>query len=308
MVMIWPTVLQQDPKREQLIRNSHRIRLISLLLLQAFYLTTIVRIDAADQTKGSSSDSQQSGSSEFVGTPWTGEAGITESVADIQTRQKQANLAPKSPVGLMRARLRAAAPRTASSVTAPNLASSPGGDVPKAAPAPRIAQTTGVNFLASSSSSGPWPPDTMGDVGPSQILVCLNNQFVSFNKNGVADGALNVSPDNFFASVGGTTYGTSDPRVRYDRLSRRWFITIITINTPNYVLIAVSSGPQVTSTSSFTFYRFQHDLVGTTPNSDTGGFADYDTLGVDANALYIGANIFNAAGTSFIGTTGFVVN
>ena len=300
--------IMKTNKRERLLRNSHGIRLISFLLLQGFYLTTVLRIDAADQPQGSSATSQQSGSSEVVGTPWTGLPGITESVADIQARQAQVNLAPKPLVGLMRARLRAAAPLAAPSVTELRVASSSGGNVPKTAPAPRIAQTTGVNFQASSSSSGPWPPDTMGDVGPSQILVCLNNQFVSFNKNGVADGALNVTPNNFFTSVGGTTYGTSDPRVRYDRLSQRWFITIITVNTPNYVLIAVSSGPQVTSTSSFTFYRFQHDLVGTTPNPDTGGFADYDTLGVDANALYIGANIFNAAGTIWLGSTGYVVN
>ncbi|MEI6785473.1 MAG: hypothetical protein WCQ21_31660, partial [Verrucomicrobiota bacterium] len=136
----------------------------------------------------------------------------------------------------------------------------------------------------------------------------MNNRFISFSKSGTADGALNLTPDTFFASVGGTAYHTTDPRVRYDRLSKRWFITMITVNIPNDILLAVSSGPQVASTSSFAFYRFQHDMVGTTTNSDTGGFADYDTLGVDANALYIGVNVFNAAGTSWLGSTGFVVN
>lgn len=241
----------------------------------------------------------------MVGIPWTGTPGINESVAVIQARQQQSEHGPRSPSWLIRPRLRDTSPRKQadSVVTAESPASASA-----TALGPLIAQTTGVSFLASANSTGPWPPDTMGDVGPSQILVCLNNQFISFNKNGTADGALNVTPDNFFASVGGTTYGTSDPRVRYDRLSQRWFITMITVNTPNYVLIAVSSGPQVSSTSSFTFYRFQHDLVGATPNSDTGGFADYDTLGVDANALYIGANIFDSLGIIWIGSTGFVVN
>src|SRR5262249_49943022 len=101
--------------------------------------------------------------------------------------------------------------------------------------------------------------------------------------------------------------GTSDPRVRFDRLSGRWFLSCISVDTPNRICLAVSSDATITGTSSFTFFNFQHDLVGTTPNSDTGGLADYDTLGIDANALYVGANIFNATGKSFLGTTGYVV-
>ncbi|HEV2472869.1 MAG TPA: hypothetical protein VGS41_09405, partial [Chthonomonadales bacterium] len=62
----------------------------------------------------------------------------------------------------------------------------------------------------------------------------------------------------------------------------------------------------ITGSSSFTFFQFQQDLVGPTPNEDTGGFADYDTLGVDANALYIGVNEFESNGG--FDTTGFVVN
>src|ERR1039458_1177496 len=100
----------------------------------------------------------------------------------------------------------------------------------------------------------------------------------------------------FFASVLHSS-STSDPRVRFDRLSGRWFITMITVNTPNFVLIAVSSGPTITSASSFTFFSFQ---------ASSSNFGDYDTLGVDANALYIGVNVFS--GNSFVNTTGFVVN
>src|ERR1051325_4648922 len=136
----------------------------------------------------------------------------------------------------------------------------------------------------------------MGDVGPDQIVVCVNGRIRSYTKAGVADGALNATTDNFFASVlGGSS--TSDPRVRFDRLSRRWFITMITVNTPNFVLIAVSSGPTITSSASFSFYSFA---------ADASDFGDYDTLGVDAKALYIGVNVFN--GNSFVNTTGFVVN
>jgi len=136
-------------------------------------------------------------------------------------------------------------------------------------------------------------------------MVIVNGRIRVFDKSGNL-GAFNATTDDFFNSV--RSAGTSDPHARYDRLSQRWFITMIDVATPNRILIAVGSGPTITGSGSFTFFQFQHDLVGATPNSDTGGFGDYDTLGVDKFALYIGVNVFNAAGTSFLGTTGFVVN
>ena len=173
-------------------------------------------------------------------------------------------------------------------------------------PAPLIPQLVGTSFLGIHLfESGYIPPDSMGAVGPTQLLLIANGRIKVFNKDGTL-GPLNTTTDNFFNSV--RSAGTSDPRARYDRLSQRWFITMIDVATDNRVLLAVSSGPTITSAGSFTFFQFQHDLVGPTPNSDTGGFADYDSLGVDRFALYIGINVFNAAGTAFLGTTGFVVN
>ncbi len=173
-----------------------------------------------------------------------------------------------------------------------------GGTAPSGSPGPLPPQTVGTSFLGAqlSDTIGYVPPDSMADVGTDQIVVCVNGRIRTFDKNGVADGALDTPTDNFFASVLGSS-STSDPRVRFDRLSGHWFITMITVNTPNFVLVAVSSGPTITSTSSFTFYSFQ---------ADPSNFGDYDTLGVDASALYIGLNIFN--GNSFVNTTGFVVN
>jgi hypothetical protein len=81
----------------------------------------------------------------------------------------------------------------------------------------------------------------------------------------------------------------------------------IPLSGANRILIAVSSGPTITGVSSFSFFQFQHDLVAPTPNSDTGGFADYPSLGVDNNALYIGANIFNSSQTALLGTSGYVI-
>ncbi len=165
----------------------------------------------------------------------------------------------------------------------------------------RSPQPAGTSFLAMTvSMSGSIPPDTQGCVGPTQIIVCANGRIRSFNKNGVL-GALDVSTNTFFNSVRNGS-GTSDPRVRFDPLTNKWYILIINVSTPNRILLAVSSGPTITDTSSFTFFQFQQDLVA--PAGNTGQLADYPTLGIDSQALYIGANMF---GASFAGTTGWVI-
>jgi hypothetical protein len=181
----------------------------------------------------------------------------------------------------------------------------PGG-APSAPTASLTPQTLGTNFTGATISDTPGfvPPDTMGAVGPTQYIVTVNGRFRSFSKTtGLADGALNVDPDVFFSLV--RTENTSDPRVRYDRLSGRWFITMIDVNgTDNRILIAVSSGSAVTSASNFTFFDIPSD--STSPTRTSSDFADYDTLGIDTNALYIGTNVFSGTG-AFKGTDGYVV-
>jgi hypothetical protein len=152
----------------------------------------------------------------------------------------------------------------------------------------------------------------MGSVGPDQILVHTNGRVKLFDKTGApapSGTPLDVDDDAFWNSVR-DGFPVSDPHVEYDRLSGRWFLTIINIppSGANRVLIAVSSGPMITDEDTFTFFQFQFDQVGTTPNVDTGKFADYPTLGVDGLALYIGVNVFDSSAGGFSDTTAFVVN
>src|SRR5438445_747943 len=78
-----------------------------------------------------------------------------------------------------------------------------------------------------------FPPDSMGAAGPGQFIVAVNGRVRSFNKaTGLADGVLNADTDVFFGPVlnpGATNNFTSDPRIRYDRLSGRWFIVMIDV-------------------------------------------------------------------------------
>ncbi len=257
-----------------------------------------------------------------AGVLWTGESGITETVAQITARQKQTTESGVSEPHPMKPLLRPDRRGLAQNPKATDATVLTGGIMLHDS-GPFTPQTVGTSFTGSTYADKHWaPPDSMGAAGPAQFIVAVNNRFRSFNKEtGTADGALDMDPDVFFASVktpvSGSIIGnfTSDPHIRYDRLSGRWIIVMIDVpytnaspftTAPNRVMIAVSSGPTITGQASFTFFQFQHDLVGSAPNSDTGVFADYPTPGIDANALYIGVNVFSAAG-AYVDSTGFVV-
>jgi hypothetical protein len=174
-------------------------------------------------------------------------------------------------------------------------------------------QTAGNQFLGATLSgvhpTFSFPPDGMGTVGPTQFVVFVNGRLVTYNKlNGAADGVLNADPNVFFNSVSGGG-GTSDPRIRYDRLSGRWFLVIINVTTPNRFLVActdAASNGVISGSTVWSFYFFNVDTPP--PAIPANCFGDYPTLGIDNNALYIGTNIFCGAPLSFTQSDGFVVN
>jgi hypothetical protein len=293
-------------------------RALTVLFFAIFALSSARDLFAARRQSPQTARGQSPGAAEpqgvgpaspdrVAGNPWKGEPGITEAVGDIMERERHA---PPVPPGQIRE------PKSwefdlknlqrRHDPSAPAASQWPLQDRFSSLSEPVIPQTVATSFLAARlAESGYIPPDSMGAVGPTQILAVVNGRIKVFSKAG-ALGALNATTDSFFGSVR-NGYGTSDPHIRYDRLSGRWFVSMINVSGPNRVLLAVSSGSTITDTSSFTFFQFQHDQVGGTPNPDTGGFADYDTLGVDQSALYLGVNVFNSSGTALLGTTGFVV-
>ena len=184
--------------------------------------------------------------------------------------------------------------------TYPNLGNSTGPF------SPRNPQGIGTSFqFAQVSEFGSlYPPDTMGDVGPTQILAITNGSVRVYSKSGTL-GALNASLNGFFASVRGGV-STSDPHCVFDKLSSRWFVVAITVSSPNRILIAtsapVSGTVEITGLTSFTFFQFTQSAVA--PAGDAGALADYPCIGIDANALYIACDMFTS---SLTGSSGWVV-
>jgi len=246
----------------------------------------------------------------IAGTPWAGSRGVVETVGTIQARTNRNPIRPlvvktQEKEGPRRQGLRQnpLSPATAQWPLPTQAAPIPSARALAERSGPKF--TISPGFLAASFTDPGIsfvPPDTMGDVSPTQILMAINGRVRLFDRNGNL-GSLNVQLEDFFESVRGGTL-TSDPRVRWDRHTQRWYV--IAINTApsnNRVLLAVSNGPTITATSSFTFFQFQHNVPS--PAGDDGEFFDYPTLGIDRNALYIGGNLF--AGNSYTGTSAFVV-
>lgn len=159
------------------------------------------------------------------------------------------------------------------------------------------------------ADSHAYPPDSQGDVGPTQYIAMINGRVRSYSKlTGAPDGVLNADTDVFWSSVmtpigGGISSNfTTDPHIRYDRSSGRWIAVMIDVpnghaNVTNRIMIAVSDGGTVTPSTTWHFFEF---------SAPSGEFADYPTLGVDASALYIGTNEFSYGG-SYLNSNAYVV-
>jgi hypothetical protein len=245
-----------------------------------------------------------------AGTPLAGSLAVTEATAQIMARQAAAAQAPPVEPAIFflgRADTRGKKLDPAGEGLVQGPAS--GSRLPKVVGGrgPLAPQAIGVNADGPNSTVNlcGTPPDTMGAVGPTQFVVTVNCNIVSYNKTtGAADGVLSTTPNVFFSSVRSSS--VSDPHVRYDRLSRRWFIVIIDVTFPNNrVLVAVSNTATITPSTTWTFFFFP-----SANGTHTNCLADYPTPGIDANALYIGVNQFCGASlgaASYAGSDAYVV-
>lgn len=160
-----------------------------------------------------------------------------------------------------------------------------------AVPAHGVGYTLGRTFTGSNyTQSGYIPPDTMGAVGPNNYVELLNGRFAVYTKSGQL--LTSNTLDGFWAAAGVTASNYSfDPRILYDPFSQRWFAS--SADNParaNSFLLAVSSSSDPTGP----WKAFKKGSDGSSPNY----WADNPMLGIDADAIYITANMFSISGTN----------
>ncbi|WP_375290563.1 PEPxxWA-CTERM sorting domain-containing protein [Qipengyuania sp.] len=144
------------------------------------------------------------------------------------------------------------------------------------------------------------PPDTMGAVGTTQYMVTLNGSIGIYDK--YTGAALTpVFNDNAFWQAAGLNGTSGDPRVMFNAQMNRW-VTIAFGSNVKDLQIAVSD----TDDALGPWKAVRFEGYGGLPGIG-GGIADYPTLAMDTNAIYIGTNNFApttpGAGATFKGTT-----
>ncbi len=125
-----------------------------------------------------------------------------------------------------------------------------------------------------------FPPDTNGAVGRTQYVEVTNGGYAVFDKNtGIRQSLVNDAA--FWTSVG-QAGGGGDARVMYNAAASRWIVSSFGANRKD-IQIAVSDTDNAGGTwKSTTFEGY--------PGLGFGGTADYPTLALDRNAVYIGTN------------------
>ncbi|MBZ5615767.1 MAG: choice-of-anchor D domain-containing protein [Acidobacteriia bacterium] len=142
------------------------------------------------------------------------------------------------------------------------------------------------------------PPDTNGVVGATQYVQWVNSSFAVFDK---ATGAKLLGPtagNAFWAGFGGGCQSNNDgdPVIQYDKMANRWVATQFSVSTTPFLqCVAVST----TNDATGGYNRYAFALPD---------FNDYPKLGIWLDGYYFSFNMFNAAGTTFLGAAACAAN
>ena len=134
-----------------------------------------------------------------------------------------------------------------------------------------------------------FPPDTIGAVGKTQYMELVNGGMAVFDK---ATGARTlIQSDVAFWAAAGKTGANGDQRVMYNAAADKWIALSLGASLGNIQIAVSDSGNAAGAWKSTQFIGL----------GGLGGLADYPTLAMDNNAVYIGTNNYSFG--PFKGTT-----
>lgn len=163
------------------------------------------------------------------------------------------------------------------------------------------------NVTCSYFAHGCNPPDMAIAASPRRVLQGVNTQWEVLDTSGNVQAGWPVSAQAFFGVAsntcdpgsGGQPF-LSDPRALYDPSTGRFWAAMLQVEgaigvatscpvkTVYYIAVSQTRDPS----GSWNVYEFDMSL-GTT------NVADFTQIGLDGNAVYFSANIFNQAGTAY---------
>ncbi len=162
----------------------------------------------------------------------------------------------------------------------------------------QVVVAIGQNFTASTYNvdSIAVPADPNGAAGPLHFVELINGRFSVFNKNNGSK--VKTMTDVTFWNQAGITlpsgWDVTDPRIIYDPSVQRWFASQVDFDqsgsaNTNRFLLAISTSADPTGT-------WKAVAIPTDPGGND--FADFPTLGLDAQGVYLSGDMFDAGGNA----------
>ncbi len=165
-----------------------------------------------------------------------------------------------------------------------------------------------IPFGTEGQTSGTFhiPPDPYVAVGPDQVVLVVNATIEWYSKTGSSQNRQSL--ESFFQPLSPVS-GLFDPKVIFDQISSRYVLVALekrdtsdgdTVNSSR-ILIAVSASSDPNGTWAFQALETMID-VNSIPH-----WADYPGLAVDANVIYLTANLFTFGSGTYGGSRLWVI-
>lgn len=154
-------------------------------------------------------------------------------------------------------------------------------------PPDAVAGGVGTDFgFLGIQDTGWYPPDPDVAVGPSHVVCVVNGKISFFTRAGVQTFTQSISGGTGFWGSVGATFFVFDPVALWDPHSERFIAAAAEHGSAGGMFINLAVSDDDDPNGTWHKYRFD--------TSSIGDFIDFPNLGVDAEAIYVNTDYFDA--------------